>query len=436
VSTVTAIGEAASNERSAKPTGPPTAPRSLAASVVGGEIELTWVAPVNTGGTGSITKYRIYRAATSGGQNLAGAPHAEVGNVLTYTDAGAIEGNTYYYVVTAVNSVTGAGAASSEVAVTLSAPLVVAGRDLASRPFTERWSGSTWVSQPQSLADPTTASTPTIVRDGSGTDEFVRDPSNVLWYRRTTDGTNWSPWSSLGATVLGDVSATWDGTSLWVFARGADNGLWWRRTSTPANAASWTSWATLGTTVVANPAAVASPQGLFVFELGGDLGIWYRKWNGSTWSPWTSLGPTLVSDAAAVADGSSVWLFARGPDNGLWYRRLVGGSWSGWATLGTTVTGDPAVATDGNRVWAFSRAPDNGLWYRQWNGSTWSGWSTLGKTVVGDPTLAWDGTALWAFELGGDDGLWYRRLDPVNGWGPWTKERSNITGNVGAVATP
>src|SRR5262249_17244030 len=144
--------------------------------------------------------------------------------------------------------------------------------------------------------DPAAMSTPVMVRDNGGVDQFVRDQSNVLWTRRSTNSTDWSAWTSLGATVIGDPSATWDGTTLWVFARGGDNGLWYRKTTTPANGASWSAWATLGPTVIGNPSAVSSPQGLFVFELGGDLGIWYRKWNGSSWSAWATLGTTLVSD--------------------------------------------------------------------------------------------------------------------------------------------
>jgi hypothetical protein len=436
VSAVNAIGETRSGERSATPTGPPTAPRSLAAAVVGGNVRLTWVQPANDGGTGSITKYRIYRATTSGGENLSAPPYAEVAAGLTYTDSSVTNGNTYFYVVTAVNSQTGEGSASGEASATIASPVSLAVRDLLGHAWTDRWNGSQWVSQSGTAGDPAVATNPTVVRDGSGVDQFVRDTGNVLWYRRSTDGTTWSPWASLGATVLGDVGATWDGTNLWVFARGADNGLWWRRTSTPANAASWSGWATLGTTVIANPSVVSSPQGLFVFELGSDFGIWYRKWNGSTWSAWATLGTTLVSDPVAVSDGSSLWLFARGPDNGLWYRKLTGSTWSAWATLGTTVTGDPAVATDGTRVWAFSRAPDNSLWYRQWSGTSWSGWATLGQTVVGDPTLAWDGTALWAFELGGDSALWYRRLDPATGWSIWTRMQPNAAGNAGAALGP
>jgi subtilisin family serine protease len=434
VSAVNAIGETSSGERSAKPTGPPTAPRSFAASIVGGDVQLTWLQPANDGGTGSITKYRIYRATTSGGENVSAAPYAEADG-LSYTDASVVDGHTYYYVVTAVNSQTGEGSASGEAAATVASPVSLAVRDQLGHVWTDQWNGSQWVSQP-GAGGPAVASNPTVVRDGSGIDQFVRDTSNVLWYRRSTDGATWSPWASLGATVLGDVGATWDGTNLWVFARGADNGLWWRRTSTPANAASWSGWVTLGTTVIANPSVVSSPQGLFVFELGGDLGVWYRKWNGSTWSAWATLGTTLVSDPAAVSDGSSVWLFARGADNGLWYRKLTGSSWSAWSTLGPTITGDPAVATDGTRVWAFSRAPDNSLWYRQWSGSSWSGWVTLGQTVVGDPALAWDGTALWAFELGGDSAVWYRRLDPSTGWSIWTRMQPNATGNAGAALLP
>ena len=88
----------------------PSAPRSATASwgVNVGEVRLTWQAPTSNGGA-SITNYRIYRGTSSGNETF----YAQVGNVLTFTDANLPNGTRYYYNLTAVNFV-GEGASSSE----------------------------------------------------------------------------------------------------------------------------------------------------------------------------------------------------------------------------------------------------------------------------------------------------------------------------------
>ncbi len=75
------------------------------------EVHLTWTAPAN-GGT-AIIGYNVYRGETSGGELLI----AEHVTGLSYTDGSAINGHTYYYVLSAVNMV-GEGSPSQEVSVT------------------------------------------------------------------------------------------------------------------------------------------------------------------------------------------------------------------------------------------------------------------------------------------------------------------------------
>ncbi len=88
----------------------PSAPENLLAlrSSVATEVALSWTAPSNNGGL-PITGYKIYRGTTSGGETLL----ATIGNVLTYTATGHTSGITYYYKVSAVNSV-GEGSLSIE----------------------------------------------------------------------------------------------------------------------------------------------------------------------------------------------------------------------------------------------------------------------------------------------------------------------------------
>jgi hypothetical protein len=92
----------------------PSAPLSLKASASNGQVNLTWSAPSSNGGA-AITGYKIYRGTSSGGESA--TPIATVGNVTSYTDTSTSNGQTYYYEVSAVNSV-GEGSKSSEVSAT------------------------------------------------------------------------------------------------------------------------------------------------------------------------------------------------------------------------------------------------------------------------------------------------------------------------------
>ncbi|MDE2001466.1 MAG: fibronectin type III domain-containing protein [Patescibacteria group bacterium] len=108
VSAVNSAGEGIlSNEVNV---GPPSAPTSPAVSTTGsGKLTVSWQAPSATGGA-AVINYKIYRGASSGSEVFV----ATVGNVLSYDDAGLSNGTTYYYKVSAVNSV-GEGPQSSEV---------------------------------------------------------------------------------------------------------------------------------------------------------------------------------------------------------------------------------------------------------------------------------------------------------------------------------
>ncbi|MCK5290429.1 MAG: fibronectin type III domain-containing protein [Thermoplasmata archaeon] len=76
----------------------PSVPQNLQANGENSQVGLTWNASETDGGY-PITNYKIYKGTTSGGETFL----ADVGNVLTYTDAGLTNGQTYYYQVSAVN---------------------------------------------------------------------------------------------------------------------------------------------------------------------------------------------------------------------------------------------------------------------------------------------------------------------------------------------
>jgi fibronectin type 3 domain-containing protein/C1A family cysteine protease len=77
----------------------PGSPRSLQASAGDSRVTLSWSAPLDDGGS-SITQYRIYRGTSSYSLSLRTSVTS-----TSYTDSSVTNGNTYYYAVSAVNSV-------------------------------------------------------------------------------------------------------------------------------------------------------------------------------------------------------------------------------------------------------------------------------------------------------------------------------------------
>ena len=95
------------------PLTPPTAPRNLQAFPKNGGALLMWNPPASDGGF-PVTNYVLYRGTAEGQEGF----YLELGNVLTYTDKTGVPGQTYYYRVSAKNSL-GEGPKSEGVNLTL-----------------------------------------------------------------------------------------------------------------------------------------------------------------------------------------------------------------------------------------------------------------------------------------------------------------------------
>jgi PKD repeat protein len=96
---------------------PPGAPTGLTATAGNRQISLSWTAPSSNGGV-NITAYKVYRGTTSGGETLlTSGGCAGLGAVLSCTDTGLTNGKTYFYTVSAVNSI-GEGPRSNEASAT------------------------------------------------------------------------------------------------------------------------------------------------------------------------------------------------------------------------------------------------------------------------------------------------------------------------------
>ncbi len=95
----------------------PSAPAGVSVAPSAGQVSLSWSAPSSNGGA-AVTGYHVYRSASSGQLgSLVGSPTG-----TSLTDSGLSNGTTYFYSVSAVNSV-GEGPASPQVSATpLAAP--------------------------------------------------------------------------------------------------------------------------------------------------------------------------------------------------------------------------------------------------------------------------------------------------------------------------
>ncbi|HUV24231.1 MAG TPA: fibronectin type III domain-containing protein, partial [Methanomassiliicoccales archaeon] len=89
----------------------PSSPQNLNAVGGNGKVSLSWQTPSNDGGS-SITSYKVYRGTSSSTQSFI----AQVSG-LGYEDSSVVNGQTYYYRITAVN-LAGEGSSTSTVSAT------------------------------------------------------------------------------------------------------------------------------------------------------------------------------------------------------------------------------------------------------------------------------------------------------------------------------
>jgi len=174
------------------PPSSPSAPRNLAAAHGDGQIVLRWQPPASVVGA-PIANYTVYRGTASGGETIL----TIVGDVLTYTDTAVTNGYTYYYEVSAVNTL-GVGSRSNEVAAT-------------PRPSPDSTAPSIAIS---SHANNTVVSSTTVVVTGTASDDVA-----VQTVELSTDGTTWT--AASGTTTWSGRVTIHAGTNV-IYARATD----------------------------------------------------------------------------------------------------------------------------------------------------------------------------------------------------------------------
>jgi|SRR5690242_613028 YVTN family beta-propeller protein len=110
--TVSVIDGSSSNTSTA-----PSVPQNLQSTSGNSQVTLSWSAPSNNGGS-PITNYKIYKSTSSGTETLS----ATIGNITSYNDGTVTNGQTYFYKVTAVNSI-GESSQSNEASATPTMPI-------------------------------------------------------------------------------------------------------------------------------------------------------------------------------------------------------------------------------------------------------------------------------------------------------------------------
>jgi len=128
VSAVNSVGQGApSNSAIATPTAAatiPTAPQNLSAAAGDAQSSLSWSAPSTNGGA-TITNYRVFRGTNSSNRLIVTSGGcANLGAVFACTDTGLINGQSYDYIVSAVNGI-GQGAPSNSAIATPTATATI-----------------------------------------------------------------------------------------------------------------------------------------------------------------------------------------------------------------------------------------------------------------------------------------------------------------------
>jgi fibronectin type 3 domain-containing protein len=101
-------------------TAAPTFSGAEDVALFGGSPLVLWSAASDVYTAASDIVYRVYRATTAGGQNFASPLATTAGGVTRYLDASAVDGETYYYVVRAVDEAGNEDTNTTEVSVTTS----------------------------------------------------------------------------------------------------------------------------------------------------------------------------------------------------------------------------------------------------------------------------------------------------------------------------
>ena len=259
--------------------------------------------------------------------------------------------------------------------------------------FTQQWvMGWFWNQDPEPMTSAATVST-----DGTYINLFTRNAHygiNHMWAE--ADQNQWSQWGKLGdfnfTATSSPASVSWDNSGrVDVVVRGQDYAVWhmaW-------DGSQWTPWSSLGGVFTSGPSIVSrGPGRLDVFGRGTDGAVWMNSWTGTQWTGWSSLGGVVTSDPVAVVYGTErLAVFARGTDNALWVTVNNGSGWlSGWGSLGGVITSAPTAIARTDHIDVFARGDTGEIYQNTWK-SPW-GWRGYAGQPASAGSSGWGGWAL------------------------------------------
>jgi hypothetical protein len=255
---------------------------------------------------------------------------------------------------------------------------------------------------------------------------FLRGMDYAIWWTHGPNGTNWTPWASIGGNNSSDPAAATDSSGLYVFTRGADDELWYNRLTF-----GWDGFRPLAGNIDSDPVAVSDPSGIYVFVRGWDKRLWFRRLVNNNPGPWTSLGGSVLSDPAACSTASGPIAACRSSFDTVAVRYLQNGAPVGdWQVIGENATSDPVLCSGPSGTYLFVRGPSNAIYSSRYNGGTsWTPLTSIGGSAQSSPIAMSDSSGVSVFYMGNDSGIWTRRFSG----GSWAAVEQTIGGTYSPV---
>jgi serine/threonine protein kinase len=280
---------------------------------------------------------------------------------------------------------------------------------------------------------PTTAITPTTTITPTPTTAITPTPP-------TSVSIQWNNWVTMDSATNSAVSATQFGNSLYLFAKGTDNQIYYKTTSDGSNWSDWSKIPSGGTPYSLSATQFGGKLYLFATGPGSQGPVWFTIFDGSNWSSWSSLGG-YADEAPYVAQFSGkLYLFAKVSNGSIWVNTFDGSNWSGWRQIPSDRATNVAVSATqfGNSLYLFAKGTDNRVFYKTTSdGSNWSDWSEIPS--AGTPyslSATQFGGKLYLFATGpGSQGqVWFTIFDGSQ-WSNWSKVTNSVTTNVAPFVT-
>ena len=362
---------ARSSAASAIPRTVPGVPTGLTAVAGNAQVTLNWTAPASNGGS-DITNYVVYRGTTSGGEILL----VSLGNVLTYINTGLTNGQTYYYRVSAVNSIGEA---------------------------------------PQS--DEASATPATVPSAPRGLQALARDSMVHL---------NWTAPEYTGPGTLTyhlfrDASEIWSGTGWTYSDSSVTNGI---NYSYKVAASNSVGWGENCTAVIATPFGPPSaPRGLTAAVGNGSIEL---NWTAPQYTGPGNLTYHLFRDGLEIWNGTAIAYQDAPLTKGVQYSYTVAAQNSiGWGLNCSAVLATSVGVPDA--PWGLSATSGDAQISLSWNAVNYSGPGNLTYYLFRDGESIWSGVVTTYEDIGLINGQTYEYKVAANNSVGWSPNSSSVS---------